>query len=117
MGRYRRVVKPMSQDVALTQDASSAPTIESRLSSVASEPQAEQMAHIRKRRLAHASDFPPVMSWQLFVVSLLGGLSTLLAWNGRTQPDDWASLWIGGLLMSRGQEEHLYDAAPSISLR
>ncbi|MDU4703238.1 MAG: DUF2029 domain-containing protein, partial [Corynebacterium sp.] len=46
------------------------------------------------------------------LVSLLGGLASLLAWNGRTQPDDWASLWVGGLLMDRGLESHLYDADP-----
>lgn len=52
------------------------------------------------------------MSWPLMAVSLLAGLASLLAWRGRQQPDDWASLWVGGLLMDRGQEAHLYDADP-----
>lgn len=53
---------------------------------------------------------PQVMSWPLIVLSALAGMAALLSWKGRTQPDDWASLWIGGLLMDRGQQAHLYDA-------
>ncbi|MDO5029494.1 MAG: glycosyltransferase family 87 protein [Corynebacterium sp.] len=52
---------------------------------------------------------PAVVSLPILVVALLGGVASLLVWRGRTQPDDWASLWLGGLLMHKGEGAHLYD--------
>lgn len=123
MGRHRRAVQPMLQDEASIQEAVSqertAPgTAETHQAVAESQSQPRDKARVRTLKQVfdskqpHESKLPPVLTWPLILVSLLGGLATFLAWNGRTQPDDWASLWIGGLLMNRGQGAHLYDAAP-----
>nr|WP_162933180.1 glycosyltransferase family 87 protein [Corynebacterium lactis] len=54
----------------------------------------------------------PVMSWQLILLALVTGGIISWIWQGRTQPDDWASLWIAGDLVEKGQAAHLYDHHP-----
>ncbi|WP_297451022.1 glycosyltransferase family 87 protein [uncultured Corynebacterium sp.] len=53
-----------------------------------------------------------VMTWPLILISLVAGFLTQLVWGERDQPDDWASLWIGGVLVDKGQIDHLYDHNP-----
>lgn len=106
MGRHSRAEGPVSQDGASSQAA------ESQRAVAKSPSQVSRKMWARKPSQTPALAQSPVMSWPLILVSLLGGLTSLLAWNGRTQPDDWASLWVGGLLMDRGLESHLYDADP-----
>lgn len=96
MGRHSRAEGPVSQDGASSQAA------ESQRAVVESSSRASRKVGARKPSQALASAQSPVMSWPLILVSLLGGFASLLAWNGRTQTDDWASLWVGGLLMDRG---------------
>ena len=106
MGRHSQAEGPVSQDGASSQAA------ESQRAAAKSRSQVSRKMRARKPSQTPALAQSPVMSWPLILVSLLGGLASLLAWNGRTQPDDWASLWVGGLLMDRGLESHLYDADP-----
>lgn len=54
----------------------------------------------------------PIISLPIFLFSLVFGALMIFVWQKRTQPDDWASLWIAGLLVDRGQQIHLYDHAP-----
>ena len=93
MGRHSRAEGPVSQDGASSRVA------ESQRAVAESPSRASRKIWVRKPNQAPALTQSPVMSWPLMLVSLLGGLASLLAWNGRTQPDDWASLWVGGLLM------------------
>lgn len=55
---------------------------------------------------------PSVMTWPLMLVSLVAGYITMLVWKDRDQPDDWASLWVGGVVVDKGQIDHLYDHDP-----
>ncbi|MEJ5919399.1 glycosyltransferase family 87 protein [Corynebacterium sp. H78] len=53
------------------------------------------------------------MSWQLGILAIVMGVANAWAWFERQQPDDWASLWIAGMLVDRGQVDHLYDRDPN----
>ena len=53
-----------------------------------------------------------VMSWPLQLLAAISGIFSAWLWSTRSQPDDWAALWIAGMLFRRGQQDHLYDHHP-----
>lgn len=55
---------------------------------------------------------PAVMTGPLAALAALAALLNYALWHGRSQPDDFASLWGGALLVARGQADHLYDFDP-----
>lgn len=53
-----------------------------------------------------------IISWPAHLLGLLLGGITVLLNRGHQQPDDWASLWIGGRILREGLNDHLYDHNP-----
>lgn len=68
--------------------------------------------HPGKLDKSAAGSSTAIVSLPIFILSLIIGGLMVFIWQKRTQPDDWASLWIAGLLVDRGQQENLYDHAP-----
>lgn len=65
-----------------------------------------------RRAVRHRESTPRVMNGALILLALVTGGLLSWIWHGRVQPDDWASLWIGGMLVEGGQGAHLYDHHP-----
>lgn len=61
---------------------------------------------------SHSSEEKKCIPWYINIYAVVLGVLSYFLTYGRQQPDDWASLWIGGALAKDGKWAHLYDHHP-----
>lgn len=64
---------------------------------------------LRSASFTHRHASARVMSGPAVAFATLVGALNALLWHGHQYPDDWASLWIGGMLVRDGRTDWLYD--------